>query len=130
MADSAVLDSVRVDSFLWAIRLYKTRSSATDAVKGGHVRVNGHPAKPATKLKVGDRIECRAQGRTFVVEAVRLLDKRVGAPVAQSAYVDHSPPPPPREFVAPPAVRDRGTGRPTKKERREMDRFRGTGRDR
>ncbi|MBX7070315.1 MAG: RNA-binding S4 domain-containing protein, partial [Microthrixaceae bacterium] len=50
------MDATRVDSYLWAIRLYKTRSAATDACKGGHVRVNGHPAKAATKVKVGDRI--------------------------------------------------------------------------
>lgn len=131
-APSAAADSepVRIDSYLWAIRLYKTRSNATDAVKGGHVRINGNPAKPATKVKVGDRIECRAQGRTFVIESTRLIDKRVGAAVAQECFVDHSPPPPPREFVAPPSIRDRGTGRPTKKDRREMDRFRNSGKHR
>lgn len=121
------MDATRVDSYLWAIRLYKTRSAATDACKGGHVRVNGHPAKAATKVKVGDRIEARAQGRAWIVEASTLIDKRVGAQGAVTCYVDHSPPPPPPEFVAPPALRDRGAGRPTKKDRRMMDRFRGSG---
>lgn len=121
------MDATRVDSYLWAIRLYKTRSAATDACKGGHVRVNGHPAKAATKVKVGDRIEARTQGRAWIVEPSTLIDKRVGAQVAVTCYVDHSPPPPPPEFVAPPAIRDRGTGRPTKKDRRTMDRFRGSG---
>ena len=121
------MDATRVDSYLWAIRLYKTRSAATDACKGGHVRVNGHPAKAATKVKVGDRIEARAQGWAWIVEPSTLIDKRVGAQVAVTCYVDHSPPPPPPEFVAPPAIRDRGAGRPTKKDRRMMDRFRGSG---
>ena len=91
------------------------------------MRVNGHPAKAATKVKVGDRIEARAQGRAWIVEPSTLIDKRVGAQVAVTCYVDHSPPPPPPEFVAPPAIRDRGAGRPTKKDRRMMDRFRGSG---
>jgi ribosome-associated heat shock protein Hsp15 len=120
-------EPTRVDAWLWAIRLFKTRSNATDACKGGHVRVNGQPAKPATKVKVGDRVEARAQGRTWIVEATNLIDKRVGAAVAVTCYVDHSPPPPPPEFVAPPSIRDRGAGRPTKKDRRALDRFRGSG---
>lgn len=121
------MPEVRVDSWLWSIRLFKTRSNATDACKGGHVRVNGQPAKPATKVKVGDRVEARAQGRTWIVEAKRLIDKRVGAAIATECFADHSPPPPPPEFVAPPGIRDRGAGRPTKRDRRQMDRFRGSG---
>lgn len=121
------MEHARVDAWLWAIRLYKTRSLATDACKGGHVRINGHQAKAATKVKVGDRIEARAQGRAWIVEVTQLIDKRVGAAVAATCYVDHSPPPPPPEFVAPPSIRDRGTGRPTKKDRRALDRFRGSG---
>lgn len=117
----------RVDSWLWAIRLFATRSNATDACKGGHVRVNGKPAKAATRVKPGDRVDARARGRQWNVEVVTPIEKRVGAAVAVTAYVDHSPPPPPPELVAPPAVRDRGTGRPTKKDRRRLDRFRGAG---
>lgn len=119
--------TARVDAYLWAIRLFKTRSMATDACKGGHVRINGHPAKAATKVKIGDRIEARAQGRAWVVEPTRLIDKRAGAAIAATCFIDHSPPPPPPEFVAPPATRDRGAGRPTKKDRRALDRFRGSG---
>ena len=121
------MDEARVDAYLWAIRLFKTRSLATDACKGGHVRINGHPAKAATKVKIGDRVEARAQGRAWIVEVSRLIDKRVGAAIATACYVDHSPPPPPPEFVAPPSISDRGAGRPTKKDRRAMDRFRGSG---
>ena len=114
----------RVDSWLWAVRMTPTRSAATDACRGGHVRVNGSPAKAATPVRVGDRVEARLAGRPRVLEVVRLLDKRVGAPVAVECYVDHSPPPPPRDEAPPTFRRDRGTGRPTKRDRRQIDRFR------
>ena len=115
----------RVDRWLWAIRAYKTRSLATTACQGGHVRVNGSPAKPATKVKVGDRVEARLDHRERVYEVTQVIEKRVGAAVAAECYVDHSPPPPPRELSSPALVRDPGTGRPTKRDRREVDRFRG-----
>jgi ribosome-associated heat shock protein Hsp15 len=114
----------RVDAWLWAVRLYKTRSSATDACRGGHVRVNGKPAKAATTLKVGDRVEATVGRRLRDLEVVELLDKRVGAPAAALAYVDHSPPPPPKEEEDLPVFfRERGAGRPTKRDRRELDRI-------
>jgi ribosome-associated heat shock protein Hsp15 len=117
--------SVRVDQWLWAVRLYKSRSLATDACKGGHVRVNGRPVKPASPVHVGDTVEARVADRQRVVEVARVIDKRVGAPIAAECLVDHSPPPPPREEYVPPLFsRPRGTGRPTKKERRSLDRFR------
>jgi ribosome-associated heat shock protein Hsp15 len=119
------LDTTRVDRWLWAVRAYKTRSIATTACQGGHVRVNGSPAKPATKVKVGDRVEARLDHHQRVYEVTRVIEKRVGAPIAAECYVDHSPPPPPRELSAPILVRDPGTGRPTKRDRREVDRFRG-----
>ena len=123
MAPCAVAD-VRVDKWLWAVRLYKTRSLATDAVRGGHVRVNGAPAKPATPVKVGDRVEAHAHDRQRVLEVVQLLEKRVGPALAAEAVVDHSPPPPARDLAAPVFLRDASTGRPTKRDRRKLDRFR------
>ena len=87
----------RVDRWLWAVRLYKTRSAATTALRGGHVRVNGAPARPATLVRPGDRIEIHLDHRERILEVVRIIDKRVGAPVAAECLVDHSPPPPPRE---------------------------------
>jgi ribosome-associated heat shock protein Hsp15 len=113
----------RVDAWLWAVRVTKTRSQATDACRGGHVRVNGASAKAATPVKVGDQVEARVTGRTRVLEVARLIDKRVGAPVAAECYVDRSPPPPSRDD-APAFARDRGAGRPTKRDRRRLDRFR------
>jgi ribosome-associated heat shock protein Hsp15 len=115
---------VRADVWLWSVRLYKTRALATDACRGGHVRVNGHPAKAATPVRIGDRVHAKVADRQRIVEVVRLIDKRVGAPVAAECLVDHSPPPPPRELVAPLFRRDPGTGRPTKKDRRRLDDFR------
>lgn len=118
--------SARADAWVWAVRLAKTRSQATAACRAGHVRVNGERAKPATSVRVGDRVEVRTGELPRIVEVRQLLVKRVGAPVAQAAYIDHSPPPPPRaERPAAFGVRDRGTGRPTKRERRQLDRLRG-----
>ncbi len=117
--------SARVDSWLWAVRVYKSRSQATAGVKAGHVRVNGERAKPATNVKVGDRVVVRGGIVEKVLVVEKVLLKRVSAALAAEAVTDQSPPPPPRELVAPPAVRDRGAGRPTKRERREIDRLRG-----
>lgn len=118
--------SARVDAWVWAVRMAKTRSQATAACRAGHVRVNGERAKPSTPVRIGDRVEYRGGEHVRILEVRQLLVKRVGAPVAVTAYVDHSPPPPPRvERPAPIAVRDRGAGRPTKRERRQLDRLRG-----
>jgi ribosome-associated heat shock protein Hsp15 len=118
------IDETRIDQWLWAVRLFKTRSLAAAACRGGHVKVNGSPAKPARPVRVGDRVEVRVADRDRVLEVVRLIDRRVAAPIAGECLVDHSPPAPPREYVAPLFRRDPGTGRPTKKDRRTMERFR------
>ncbi|MFF9805237.1 RNA-binding S4 domain-containing protein [Streptomyces coeruleorubidus] len=118
-------ETVRVDSWIWAVRLVKTRSLGATACRGGHVRVNGERVKPAHAVRVGDEVRLRHDGRERVVVVTRLIRKRVGAPVAAQCYVDNSPPPPPREAVAPAGIRDRGAGRPTKRDRRELERLRG-----
>ncbi|MER7914451.1 RNA-binding S4 domain-containing protein [Streptomyces sp. NPDC096068] len=117
--------SARVDSWIWAVRLTKTRSQAAAACRAGHVKVNGERAKPAQPVKPGDEVRVLHGGRERIVEVKVLHAKRIGPPVAAEAYVDNSPPPPPREHVAVAAVRDRGAGRPTKRERREIDELRG-----
>ena len=114
--------TTRVDVWLWAVRIYKTRSAATAGCRGGHVRVNRATAKASTPVKVGDRVEAYVD-RTRILEVAEVIDKRVGAKVAATCLVDHSPPVPvvrrlPRVFV-----RERGTGRPTKRERRALDRL-------
>jgi ribosome-associated heat shock protein Hsp15 len=117
-------DVTRVDRWLWAVRVCKTRTSATDACRAGHVRVNGTPAKPATPVRVGDRVTARLHGHERALEVVRVIDKRVGAAIAAECVVDHSPPPPPRDLVSPVFSRDPSAGRPTKRDRRELDRLR------
>ncbi len=117
--------STRVDSWIWAVRLTKTRSAAAAACRAGHVRVNGAPAKPAQHVAIGDEVRLRVAGRERIVEVTKILSKRVGPPVAAEAMIDRSPPPPPREVIASIPVRDRGAGRPTKRERRETDRLQG-----
>ena len=119
------LESTRADRWLWAVRAYRTRALAASACQGGHVRVNGAPAKPATTVRVGDRVTARVGDRERVLEVVRVIDKRVGAALAAECVVDHSPPPPARDRVAPAGVRDAGAGRPTKRDRRALDRLRG-----
>ncbi|MGW1284820.1 RNA-binding S4 domain-containing protein [Streptomyces sp. NPDC002586] len=118
-------ESVRIDSWIWAVRLIKTRSLGATACRGGHVHVNGERVKPAYSVRIGDEVRLRHEGRERIVIVKRLIRKRVGAPVATQCYVDNSPPPPPREAVAPVGLRDRGTGRPTKRDRRELERLRG-----
>ncbi len=119
----AGIDAARLDVWLWAVRLTPTRSAATELCRAGHVVVNDAPAKAATLVKVGDRIEARIHQRQRIVEVVRVVAKRVGAPVAAECLVDHSPPVPTRD-EAPVFQRDRGTGRPTKRDRRQLDRLR------
>ena len=118
----APVDSTRVDRWTWAVRLYATRSAATAACHAGHVRVNGAAVKASSALRAGDRVEARVGQRQRIVEVVRVIDKRVGAPVAAECIIDHTPPPPPKAPVA--FARERGAGRPTKRDRRELDRLR------
>ncbi|WCD91812.1 RNA-binding S4 domain-containing protein [Microbacterium sp. nov. GSS16] len=113
---------VRVDSWLWAIRIYKTRAAATTACRAGHVRIGGERTKAAQTVKPGDEVRVRMSGFDRILIVKQTLSKRVGAPVAVTAYEDRTPP---REPSAMLAVRDRGAGRPTKRERREIDRLRG-----
>jgi len=114
----------RVDRWLWAVRIYKTRADATDACKGGHVSVNGRSAKPATLIAPGSRVEAYAHQRRRIVEVTEVIDKRVGPAVAAGCYLDHTPPEPERDRTRV-ADRERGSGRPTKRERRQLDRWRG-----
>ncbi|MFF3455447.1 RNA-binding S4 domain-containing protein [Streptomyces sp. NPDC002730] len=117
--------TVRVDAWIWSVRLTKTRSQAASACRAGHVRVNGERVKPAHLVRSGDQVRLFHAGRERLVVVSKIIRKRVGPPVAAQCYVDNSPPPPPREFVAPVAVRERGAGRPTKRDRREMERLQG-----
>lgn len=115
----------RVDAWCWAVRLFPTRSAAGAACRAGHVRINGERAKPATIVMPGDEVVIRGGERERVVLVQRLVVKRVGAPVAVACYLDRSPAPVPKERRVAVAERERGAGRPTKRERRLTDRLRG-----
>lgn len=117
--------TARVDSWTWGVRLFKTRSTATAACRAGHVRVNGDKAKAAQSLRIGDEVRVRTAGFDRILIVSRLVVKRVSAIVAAECFEDHTPPPPPREEVAVVPMRDRGAGRPTKRERRDLEELRG-----
>ena len=99
-----------------------TSADAAEACRGGHVRVNDRPAKPSTMVGPGDTVRALVGDRTRIVEVVRVIHKRVGAADAATCYLDRTPPPPPA--AVPVAVRDRGAGRPTKRDRRLLDKWR------
>jgi ribosome-associated heat shock protein Hsp15 len=117
------MESIRIDRWLSAARIYKSRTAAADACHAGHVELNGNVARASQLVRVGDRIEGWAPRGRVVLEVLALAEKRLSPPKARELYLDHSPPPPPREErVAP---RARGAGRPTKSERRALGRLTG-----
>lgn len=115
----------RIDQWLWSVRQTKSRSAATAACRAGHVRINDIPAKASATVNVGDRVRYRVQGFDRFLVVTRLIEKRVGAPIAAECYRDETPAPPPRTAMPAMVQRDRGAGRPTKKDRRELDRLMG-----
>ncbi|QOD92719.1 MULTISPECIES: S4 domain-containing protein [Microcella] len=118
-------ESARVDAWVWAIRLYSTRSAATAACKAGHVKVNGASAKPAQVVRPGDTVRALTPGGERIVEVAGIITKRTSAPLAVKNYVDRTPPPPPKAERPAAIVRERGAGRPTKRDRRLTERLRG-----
>lgn len=115
--------STRVDKWLWSVRLYSTRSQATAACSGGHVQINGNAAKPSSLVRVGDSVEAYSREVHRVLVVQQIIEKRVGAAVAVECYSDQTPPAPPAELRVQIAVRDSGSGRPTKKDRRDLEKF-------
>lgn len=115
------MQSVRVDRFLCAARLFKSRTLAHEACEAGHVEVNGESVKASRLVRIGDEIRALAPRGRIVVVVSALEEKRQGATRAKELFEDHSPPPEPREArVAP---RDRGAGRPTKADRRAISKL-------
>lgn len=120
------LESVRLDRWLWAARVFKTRSLAADACDGGRVDVNERAAKPARALRPGDLIRISLpQGRRRVLKVSALGERRGSPAVARTLFEDLTPAEPPRARLAPPPRRPPGAGRPTKRERRAIDRLQG-----
>jgi ribosome-associated heat shock protein Hsp15 len=121
----ASLESIRVDKWLWAARVFKTRSQAAVACDGGKVDVNDEAAKPARRVRAGDLVSITLpRGRRRILKIAALGDRRGSAEVARGLFEDLTPPEPPRLRLAPPPWRPPGTGRPTKRERRDLERLR------
>jgi ribosome-associated heat shock protein Hsp15 len=117
------VDSVRIDRWLSAARIFPSRTQATRACEEGHLRVNGASIKASHPVKVGDEVSGNAPRGVIVLDVKKLGEKRLSAPLARELYDDRSPPPPPRDELMP--RREMGAGRPTKRERRDVERFRG-----
>ncbi len=119
------MDEVRLDKYLWSIRVYKTRSEATAACNGGKVRLNGCDVKPSKAVKVGDEIVVRKGPVTYTFKVLQLIDKRQGAKLVPQYAENLTPAEELDKLHAPVETfflkRDRGAGRPTKKDRRQMD---------
>ncbi|MBQ9583620.1 MAG: RNA-binding S4 domain-containing protein [Bacteroidales bacterium] len=118
-------DSTRLDKYLWSIRVFKTRSDATDACRGGKVTVNGQDAKPSREVKAGDMVQVRKGPVLYSYKVLQPIDRRQGAALVGQYAQNLTPESELNKLHAPHesffVVRDRGAGRPTKKERREMD---------
>ena len=119
------MESVRLDKYLWAIRVYKTRTDATDACKGGKVRLNGYDVKPSKEVKRGDVIVARKGTVSYTYRVLELVDKRQGAKLVPNYAENQTPQEELDKLRAPVETfflkRDRGAGRPTKKDRRQME---------
>ncbi len=122
----ASLDSLRVDKWLWAARVFKTRSLAGAACDGGTVDVNDEAAKPARRVRAGDLVRVTLpRGRRRILKVAAVDDRRGSAEIAKALFEDLTPPEPPRLRQAPPPFREPGAGRPTKRQRRDIQRLRG-----
>lgn len=129
LTDNQPQKPVRIDAWLWAVRIFKTRTLASNQVKAGHVRIKGETAKPSQKVRPGDTITVRYPGWERVLIVRKTLAKRVGAPVAVTCYEDISAPKPAYLTSGALPRRERGSGRPTKTERRALDKLRGYQKD-
>lgn len=123
-------EQIRVDKWLWSVRLYKTRTAAGDACSTGKVRIDGEPAKSARRVSAGNVITVRRRGYTNTYRVEKVIEKRVGADIAATCYTDLTPDdekPKPRSSAervdAAWAERSRGAGRPTKRDRRQMEKM-------
>ncbi len=118
-------EEVRLDKYLWAIRAFKTRSEATEACKGNRVKVNGSDAKPSKMIRVGDVMEVRKAAVHYTWRAIAFIENRVGAQLVPQYAENLTPQEELDKLKAPVETffvkRDRGLGRPTKKDRRTID---------
>ena len=124
-----MLKKVRIDKWLWSVRIFKSRSMATDACKSGKIKINDANVKPSYLLQRGETISVKKNGFNLTFKVVDLLDKRVSATLAVPCYEDLTPQEELNKYKdwfigkARPEIREKGTGRPTKKDRRNIDRY-------
>lgn len=124
-----MLKKVRIDKWLWSVRIFKSRTLATDACKSGKVKIDGTSVKPSYLLQRDEVVEVRKNGFNLTYRVVDLLQKRVGAPIAQRCYEDLTPEEELNKYQdwyvgkGGPESREKGAGRPTKKERRRIEEF-------
>lgn len=124
-----MLEKVRVDKWLWSVRIFKSRTLATDACKAGKVKIEGESVKPSYSIQRGEVVEVRKNAFNFQYKVIDLIEKRVSAPLAQACYEDLTPEEELNKFndwfvgKAGSEKREKGVGRPTKRERRNIDRF-------
>ncbi|MDB5226152.1 MAG: RNA-binding domain protein [Bacteroidota bacterium] len=122
----AETEKIRIDKWLYAVRLYKTRTLAADACAAGKIKIEGETIKASHLLKIGQTVQITKQGEKQIVKCLKLIEKRVGAPLAAECYEDLTPPEEKNKLSFPASffeVRDKGTGRPTKKDRRDIGKF-------
>jgi ribosome-associated heat shock protein Hsp15 len=119
--------SVRLDKWLWAVRVFKSRAQACEACRQGHVTIAGQPAKPSREVRVNDVLVVRKDDLIRQFKVLQVLDRRVGAPTARQYVEDQTAPSelekPREKSFRPWFFRPKGSGRPTKKERRQIDQF-------
>ena len=121
------MDKVRIDKWLWSVRIFKSRTIATAACKAGRVKIGENTVKPSEKVVVGQMVYVKKEGFNLEFLVKKLIEKRVGAPIAQTCYENLTPEEEMNKFSdwfigkAATERRDKGAGRPTKRERREID---------
>lgn len=123
------MDKVRIDKWLWAVRIFKSRTMATNACKSGKIKIGEKNVKPSYLVERGETVQVKKNGFNLTYKVIDLLKKRVGAPLAVKCYEDLTPAEELNKFEnwfvgkASPERREKGTGRPTKRDRRKIEKF-------
>ncbi|MBK7427395.1 MAG: RNA-binding S4 domain-containing protein [Saprospiraceae bacterium] len=122
-------DKMRIDKWLWCVRIFKTRTQATDAARSGHIKVNEKAAKASQMVVPNDLIHLKKDGFNLIYQVTALIPSRVGAPIAQTCYINLTPEAEMKKFdewyvgKAKGEFREKGAGRPTKRDRRIIGKF-------
>ncbi|MEN0048311.1 MAG: RNA-binding S4 domain-containing protein [Bacteroidota bacterium] len=124
-----MLKKVRIDKWLWSVRIFKTRTLATNSCKSGKVKIDGENVKPSYLVQRDEIVQVRKEGFDLQFKVIDLIEKRVGAPIAQKCYENQTSEEELNKYKdwfvgkGRPEVREKGAGRPTKKDRRQIEEF-------